>query len=70
MAGLYAVLWGKYKESQEAKKTEAMAFPLAYKDNGISGQALYVTGEDAQEEMDWAKPNGASATKVVASQVA
>ncbi|KAF3330705.1 WAT1-related protein [Carex littledalei] len=67
VAGLYAVLWGKYKESQEAKKAEGMAFPLAYKDNGISGQALYLTEED-EPEMDMNKPNGA--TKEVAHQVA
>jgi hypothetical protein len=67
VAGLYAVLWGKYKEGQEAKKSEVMAFPLAYKDNGISGQALYVAEEDSQE-MDCDKPNGA--TKEVPSQVA
>ncbi|KAJ4750934.1 WAT1-related protein [Rhynchospora pubera] len=67
VAGLYAVLWGKYKESQEAKKAEAMAFPLAYKDNGISGQALYLS-EEEEQHMDSEKPNGA--TKEVASQVA
>jgi hypothetical protein len=44
-----------------------MAFPLAYKDNGISGQALYVTDDDAQE-MDCDKSNGA--TKEIPSQVA
>lgn len=67
MAGLYAVLWGKYKEGQEAKKAAVMAFPLAYKDNGISGQALYLTEED-EPEMDMNKPNGA--TKEVAHQIA
>jgi len=59
VVGLYSVLWGKYKEHKETKEAESMALPLAYKDNGISGQAIYATEEeeDGNGEMNCKKPN-------------
>ncbi|KAJ3669209.1 hypothetical protein LUZ60_011159 [Juncus effusus] len=56
--GLYAVLWGKFKESKENKEA-SMALPVAYKDNGISGQAIYATEEEHGNgnEMDCKNPN-------------
>lgn len=40
VAGLYSVLWGKYKENKEIKEREAMALPVALKGIEANGQAL------------------------------
>lgn len=45
VAGLYSVLWGKYKEHKELKEREAMALPLALRGSEGNGQAMGISVE-------------------------
>lgn len=40
VAGLYSVLWGKYRENREKKEMEGMVLPLAVK--GIEGNGQMI----------------------------
>nr|CAB3478605.1 unnamed protein product [Digitaria exilis] len=40
--GLYSVLWGKHKETQEKEEEEAMELPVASKTNGLYDDATFI----------------------------
>ncbi|RCV27769.1 hypothetical protein SEVIR_5G356500v4 [Setaria viridis] len=40
--GLYSVLWGKHKETQEKEEEEAMELPVASKANGVYDDATFI----------------------------
>ncbi|KAG8078218.1 hypothetical protein GUJ93_ZPchr0007g4273 [Zizania palustris] len=58
--GLYSVLWGKHKETQEQEQAEAMELPVATKGNDaafiIATTAAAAAGND--DAADCKKPNG------------
>ncbi|XP_008810183.2 WAT1-related protein At5g07050-like [Phoenix dactylifera] len=56
VAGLYSVLWGKYKENKEKKEQEAMELPMAIKGNEGNGQVMDIMEVD-EVELEKAKAN-------------
>ncbi|XP_073108999.1 WAT1-related protein At5g07050 [Elaeis guineensis] len=56
VAGLYSVLWGKYKENKEKKEQEAMELPTTIKGIEGNGQVMDVAEVD-EIELEKAKAN-------------
>lgn len=64
VAGLYSVLWGKYKENKEKKETERMALPLAIK--GIEGNGQFLDVIEVDEvQLEKAKANSKISSSMV-----
>jgi len=58
VAGLYSVLWGKYKEHKELKEKEAMALPFALKGSKGNVQAMGISVELDEVDVEKAKADG------------
>jgi len=61
--GLYSVLWGKHKETQEKEEEEAMELPVASKTNGgmIYDDAVFIkeiTAAGVGDDSECRKANG------------
>lgn len=56
VAGLYSVLWGKYRENKEKKEMEAMVLPIAVK--GVEGNVQMIDDIEVDEvQLEKAKAN-------------
>ena len=56
VAGLYSVLWGKYKENKEKKEMERSSLPLALKGIEGNGQLMNII-EVGEVQLEKAKAN-------------
>lgn len=61
VAGLYSVLWGKYKENKEKKEQETMELPTTIKGIEGNGQVMDIA-EVGEVEMEKAKANNTVTT--------
>lgn len=69
VAGLYSVLWGKYRENKEKKEQEAMEIPLAIKAIERNGRIMDIVEVD-QVELEKAKANNRMVSSVDQAVVA
>ncbi|XP_008795134.2 WAT1-related protein At5g07050-like [Phoenix dactylifera] len=61
VAGLYSVLWGKYKENKEEEEQEAMELPRTIKGNEGNGQVMDIAEVD-EVELEKTKANNIMTT--------